>query len=80
MTITEPTETPIDAHGITTAAGGESSIRPDGIPKVLGSFEFSSDLSADGMVWGRTLRSPHPRRASFRSTSVRRSPSPACTP
>ena len=25
-----------------------------------GSFEFSSDLSADGCLWGATLRSPHP--------------------
>jgi xanthine dehydrogenase D subunit len=39
---------------------GESTTRPDGAPKVLGSFAFSSDLHADGMLWGRTLRSPHP--------------------
>ena len=25
-----------------------------------GRFAFSSDLHADGMLWGRTLRSPHP--------------------
>ena len=25
-----------------------------------GGFAFSSDLHADGMLWGRTLRSPHP--------------------
>ncbi len=39
---------------------GESIARPDGIPKVDGTFAFSSDLGADGMLWGRTLRSPHP--------------------
>jgi xanthine dehydrogenase D subunit len=39
---------------------GDSPIRPDGTPKVQGRFAFSSDLHADGMVWGRTLRSPHP--------------------
>jgi xanthine dehydrogenase D subunit len=39
---------------------GDSPVRPDGTPKVQGRFAFSSDLDADGMLWGRTLRSPHP--------------------
>lgn len=39
---------------------GQSSIRPDAAPKVKGQFAFGNDLFADGMVWGRTLRSPHP--------------------
>ena len=39
---------------------GEESPRVDGIPKVRGEFEYSSDLHADGMLWGATLRSPHP--------------------
>jgi xanthine dehydrogenase D subunit len=39
---------------------GTSPTRPDGIAKVQGAFEFSSDLSADGCLWGATLRSPHP--------------------
>ena len=39
---------------------GASPIRPDATPKVQGRFAFSSDLWADGMVWGKTLRSPHP--------------------
>ena len=39
---------------------GDSPIRPDGAPKVQGRFAFASDLQADGMLWGRTLRSPHP--------------------
>ncbi len=38
---------------------GEIVRRPDGPPKVLGEFAYSSDLSAAGMLWGHTLRSPH---------------------
>ncbi|MGD9999690.1 MAG: xanthine dehydrogenase family protein molybdopterin-binding subunit [Ilumatobacteraceae bacterium] len=30
--------------------------RPDGPPKVTGTFEYLSDLTADGMVWGATRR------------------------
>jgi xanthine dehydrogenase D subunit len=40
---------------------GESVGRPDGTLKVTGEFAFSSDLWADDMLWGATLRSPHPR-------------------
>ncbi len=43
-----------------TSRVGESAPRPDGVPKVTGAFAFSSDLHADAMLWGRTLRSPHP--------------------
>src|SRR3954469_8772863 len=43
-------------HGI-----GESVRRPDGVPKVTGEFAYASDLWADRMLWGATLRSPHPR-------------------
>ncbi len=39
---------------------GESVLRPDGIPKVKGQFAFSSDAWIEGMVWGRTVRSPYP--------------------
>ena len=39
---------------------GASPTRPDATPKVQGRFAFSSDLWAEGMVWGKTLRSPHP--------------------
>ena len=57
--------TTTDAPGRTdTGSGarvGDSARRPDGIPKVKGHFAFSSDLVADEMLWGRTLRSPHPR-------------------
>ena len=39
---------------------GESVTRPDGIPKVRGDFAYASDLSAEGVLWGATHRSPHP--------------------
>ena len=40
---------------------GESVRRPDGFPKVMGNFAYASDLVADDMLWGATLRSPHAR-------------------
>ena len=39
---------------------GESVRRPDGAAKVRGGFVYSSDLNAEGMLWGATVRSPHP--------------------
>ena len=48
---------------------GESVPRPDGVPKTTGAFAFSSDLWADGMLWGRALRSPHPH-ARIRSINI----------
>jgi len=48
---------------------GHSAARPDGVPKVAGTFAFSSDLFADGMVWGHVLRSPHPH-ARIRSVDI----------
>ena len=39
---------------------GVSGLRPDGVAKVSGALEFSSDLHAEHMLWGATLRSPHP--------------------
>src|SRR5215212_5580356 len=39
---------------------GEHTERADGVPKVRGEFDYSSDLWMDGMLWGATLRSPHP--------------------
>ncbi len=39
---------------------GESVRRPDGTAKVRGAFVYSSDLHVEGMLWGATLRSPHP--------------------
>ena len=40
---------------------GESTIRPDGVPKLTGDFAFLNDLVADGMLHGATLRSPFAR-------------------
>jgi xanthine dehydrogenase D subunit len=40
---------------------GESPLRPDGIPKLLGDFEYAQDLRADGMLWAATVRSPYAR-------------------
>src|SRR5438445_12238104 len=39
---------------------GESVERPDGVPKVNGEFQYGSDLRREGMLFGATLRSPHP--------------------
>jgi xanthine dehydrogenase D subunit len=50
---------------------GQGSARPDGIPKVTGEFAYSSDLHEAGMLWGATLRSPHPHA---RITSIDTSP------
>ncbi|WP_116102892.1 xanthine dehydrogenase subunit D [Amycolatopsis thermalba] len=44
----------------TTDGIGSSPRRPDGIVKVRGEFAYSSDLWHEDMVWGVTLRSPHP--------------------
>jgi CO/xanthine dehydrogenase Mo-binding subunit len=38
---------------------GESARRVDGVPKVTGAYAFGSDLHAEGMLWGATVRSPH---------------------
>ena len=38
---------------------GNSALRPDGAAKVRGDFAFTSDLNAENMLWGATLRSPH---------------------
>jgi xanthine dehydrogenase D subunit len=43
-----------------TGRVGESVRRADGAQKVRGDFTYSSDLAADGMLWGTTVRSPHP--------------------
>ncbi|MEU0521920.1 molybdopterin cofactor-binding domain-containing protein [Streptosporangium sp. NPDC006007] len=48
---------------------GGSAPRPDGTLKVTGEFAYSSDLYLPGMVWGVTLRSPHPS-AWIRSVDV----------
>ncbi len=59
--------------GLPTAAEhgtvGESARRVDGIPKVTGAFTYGTDLHADGMLLGVTLRSPH-SSARIRSIDV----------
>ncbi|HSK22181.1 MAG TPA: molybdopterin cofactor-binding domain-containing protein, partial [Egicoccus sp.] len=46
-----------------TGGVGESVARPDGPPKVTGSFAFLGDMRVDGMLWGATRRAwiPHAR-------------------
>jgi CO/xanthine dehydrogenase Mo-binding subunit len=34
--------------------------RADAIPKLTGEFDYASDLHSAGMLYGRTVRSPHP--------------------
>jgi xanthine dehydrogenase D subunit len=61
--MTAPTTPAGTSPGRTTPVSGgvgSSARRPDGTPKVTGEFVYSSDLWLDGMIWGVTLRSPHP--------------------
>ncbi len=39
---------------------GDAVRRPDAVLKVKGDFPYSSDLQVEGMLWGATVRSPHP--------------------
>ncbi|HEV8421137.1 MAG TPA: xanthine dehydrogenase subunit D [Actinomycetota bacterium] len=58
--------------GTITRAGagvGTSVRRVDGIPKVKGEFAYGSDLWHEDMLWGHTLRSPHPH-ARIRSIDI----------
>jgi xanthine dehydrogenase D subunit len=59
-----PTPTDTSTAGSTTSSApggvGDSPTRPDGTLKVTGQFAYGSDLWADDMIWGATLRSPHP--------------------
>jgi xanthine dehydrogenase D subunit len=48
---------------------GDSPIRPDGAAKVQGRFAFASDMGVENMLWGCTLRSPHPH-AAIRSVDI----------
>jgi xanthine dehydrogenase D subunit len=53
--------TPVATRTPTTRDGvGVSAMRPDGTLKVTGEFAYASDLWMDDMIWGVTLRSPHP--------------------
>jgi xanthine dehydrogenase D subunit len=58
----------VGPHGTRENGGvGASPARPDGRGKVTGEFGYGSDLWMDDMIWGATLRSPHPHA---RITSV----------
>jgi xanthine dehydrogenase D subunit len=68
-----PTRTPTGAPAHLTGPGsggvGDSAQRPDGVLKVRGEFAYGSDLWMDDMLWGVTLRSPHPY-ARIRSVDI----------
>ena len=48
---------------------GDSARRIDAVPKVKGRFAYGSDLWHEDMLWGHTLRSPHPH-ARIRSIDI----------
>jgi xanthine dehydrogenase D subunit len=64
-----PTRTPQRLDDAIDGGIGESPLRPDGALKVRGEFAYASDLWAEDMLWGATLRSPHPH-ARIRSIDV----------
>jgi hypothetical protein len=52
---------------------GQRTIRPDGMPtRSRAAPSYAADTTMPGMIWGKVLRSPHPMRASNRSTPRRR--------
>ncbi|MER7015226.1 xanthine dehydrogenase subunit D [Saccharopolyspora sp. NPDC000359] len=55
-----PARSPQELNDAIGGGIGESPLRPDGAIKVRGEFAYSSDLWAEDMLWGATLRSPHP--------------------
>ena len=55
-----PARSPQELHDTIAGGIGESPLRPDGTLKVRGEFAYSSDLWHEDMLWGATLRSPHP--------------------
>ncbi|SFE59400.1 xanthine dehydrogenase, molybdenum binding subunit apoprotein [Actinopolyspora alba] len=64
-----PAHRPQDLDDAIAGGVGESPLRPDGTLKVRGDFAYSSDLWAENMLWGATLRSPHPS-ARIRSIDI----------
>jgi xanthine dehydrogenase D subunit len=55
---------------------GDAVRRPDAALKTRGDFPYSSDLQVEGMLWGATVRSPHPyaRIVSIDATDARSMP------
>ncbi|WP_406692461.1 xanthine dehydrogenase subunit D [Saccharopolyspora sp. ID03-671] len=64
-----PTRTPQRLDDAIDGGIGESPLRPDAGLKVTGEFAYASDLWAEDMLWGATLRSPHPH-ARIRSIDI----------
>jgi xanthine dehydrogenase D subunit len=64
-----PGRAPADTGRPPTGGVGDSAQRPDATPKVTGQFAYGSDLWMDDMIWGVTLRSPHPH-ARIRSIAI----------
>ncbi|HEY2058752.1 xanthine dehydrogenase subunit D [Amycolatopsis sp. NBC_01480] len=60
MTRSAPARSPQDLAETVSGGIGASPLRPDGTLKVRGEFAYSSDLWHEDMLWGATLRSPHP--------------------
>jgi len=58
--LTSPQGAPSDTSSAADGRVGENALRPDGTLKVTGEFAYASDLWMDEMVWGTTVRSPHP--------------------
>ena len=61
---TQPSAAPRTAPARTAMPAGDvvgtSAPRQDGVAKTTGEFAYSSDLWMEGMLWGVTVRSPHP--------------------
>lgn len=53
-------DAPDDQDDAVSGGVGASPQRPDGVLKVRGEFAFASDLWAEDVLWGVTVRSPHP--------------------
>ena len=64
-----PRATPAGPAAPAGDVNGVSARRPEGVAKTTGEFAYSSDLWMDGMLWGATLRSPHPC-AQVRSVNI----------
>jgi xanthine dehydrogenase D subunit len=65
--MSQPVSTPTELSSSVAGGIGASPQRPDGNLKVRGEFAYASDLWHEDMIWGATLRSPHPHA---RITSV----------
>ncbi|MFD9958714.1 xanthine dehydrogenase subunit D [Amycolatopsis sp. NPDC058986] len=55
-----PARSPQNLADTISGGVGDSPLRPDGTLKVRGEFAYASDLWHENMLWGATLRSPHP--------------------